>query len=83
MPSNRPLPSHFMRIPEAGLHYFGLGVNASYKAAQRGDLVVVEIGNRLLVSVPAMEERLKTGWRRPHAETVAASDEQHTATAAA
>jgi hypothetical protein len=71
-----------MTISQAGAHYFGLGVNASYQAAKRGDFVVVEIGNRLLVSVPAMEERLRTGWRRPpppENETVTHADETVTA----
>ncbi len=46
-------------VPEAGRTYYGIGKNASYEAARRGDLPVIRIGRLLRVSVPAMEERLK------------------------
>ncbi len=48
-----------MNVPEAGRFYYGIGKNASYEAARRGDLPVIRIGRLLRVSVPAMEERLK------------------------
>jgi hypothetical protein len=79
MPSTRPLPPHFMTIPQAGAHYFALGHNASYKAAERGDLVVVQVGNRLLVSVPAMERRLLEGWRRQPEEPMTGGEQKEVA----
>jgi hypothetical protein len=53
-------------VPEAGKRYFGLGRNASYEAARRGDLPVIKIGSRLRVSVTALEQMLAdAGRRRP------------------
>ncbi len=47
-----------MSVPEAGRRYFGLGRNASYAAAARGDLPTIKVGGRIFVSVPALERRL-------------------------
>ncbi|WOH47656.1 DNA-binding protein [Bradyrhizobium sp. sBnM-33] len=46
-------------VPEAGREYFGLGRNASYAAAERGDIPTIRIGKLLRVPVKAMEERLE------------------------
>ncbi len=49
--------------PETG-EALGLGKNATYEAAQRGDIPgLFRIGNRWLVSKAALEEFLKTGQR--------------------
>jgi hypothetical protein len=45
-------------IPEAGKEYFGLGRNASYAAAERGDIPTIKIGRLLRVPVRALEEML-------------------------
>jgi hypothetical protein len=45
-------------VPEAGRRYFGLGRNASYEAAKRGELPVIRIGARLRVPVAALERML-------------------------
>ena len=45
-------------VPEAGRRYFSLGRNASYAAAERGDLPVVKIGRILRVPVRALEQML-------------------------
>ena len=45
-------------VPEAGRKYFGIGRNAAYDAAKRGELPVIKIGGRLRVSVPALEKML-------------------------
>jgi hypothetical protein len=45
-------------VPEAGRIYFGLGRNASYDAAKRGEIPVIKIGGRLRVPVIALERML-------------------------
>jgi hypothetical protein len=47
-----------LNVPDAGRRYFGLGRNASYEAAKRGELPVVKIGARLRVPVIALERML-------------------------
>jgi hypothetical protein len=47
-----------MTIPAAGKRYFGLGRSASYEAARRGELPVVNIGRKLFVPVAAIERKL-------------------------
>jgi len=47
-----------MPVPAAGKFYFGLGKNASYEAARRGDIPVIRIGGRLRVPVVALERML-------------------------
>jgi hypothetical protein len=47
-----------MTVPEAGKEYFGLSRNASYAAAQRGEIPTIKIGKLLRVPVRAMEEML-------------------------
>jgi hypothetical protein len=46
-------------IPEAGRRYFGLGRNASYAAAKRGDIPTIQIGRLLRAPVVALERRLE------------------------
>jgi hypothetical protein len=48
-----------LTVPEAGRRYFGLGRNASYEAARRGDLPTIRIGRLLRVSVVALERKLE------------------------
>jgi hypothetical protein len=46
-------------IPEAGRKYFGLGKNASYEAAERGEIPFILVGKkRKRVPVRAMERKL-------------------------
>jgi hypothetical protein len=45
-------------VPEAGRKYFGLSRNASYAAAERGEIPVVKIGKLLRVPVRALEQLL-------------------------
>lgn len=45
-------------VPEAGRRYFGLSRNASYAAAERGEIPAVRIGRLLQVPVRAMEALL-------------------------
>jgi hypothetical protein len=45
-------------IPSAGEKYYGLGRNASYDAAKRGEIPTVKIGRILRVPVRAMEKKL-------------------------
>jgi hypothetical protein len=53
--------SKTLSVPDAGRKYFGLGRNASYDAAKRGDLPVIKIGGRLRVSIIALEKMLECG----------------------
>jgi len=46
-------------IPEAGRKYFGLGRNASYAAAKRGDIATIRIGRLLRAPVVVLERRLE------------------------
>jgi len=48
-----------LTVPEAGRRYFGLGRNAIYEAARRGDLPTIKIGRLLRVSVVALERKLE------------------------
>ena len=45
-------------VPEAGKEYFGLGRNASYAAAERGEIPTIKIGRILRVPVRALERML-------------------------
>jgi hypothetical protein len=47
-----------LTVPVAGRTYFGLGRNASYDAARRGDIPTIKIGRLLRVPIAAMEARL-------------------------
>jgi hypothetical protein len=55
MPDEAPFT---MSVPAAGKRYLGLGRNASYEAAKRGDLPVVEVGRLKRVLVRVLEDRL-------------------------
>jgi len=44
-----------LSVPQAGAIYFGLGRNASYTAAARGEIPTVRIGHTLRVPVAALE----------------------------
>ena len=54
-----------LTVPEAGKRYFGLGRNASYEAARRGDLPTIKIGRLLRVSVVALERKLERAGDDP------------------
>jgi hypothetical protein len=45
-------------VPEAGKRYFNLSRDASYAAAQRGDIPTIRVGRLLRVPVQAMERKL-------------------------
>jgi Helix-turn-helix domain len=45
-------------VPEAGQRYFNLSRNASYAAAERGDIPTIRIGRLLRVPVRALERML-------------------------
>ncbi|MDA0342063.1 MAG: helix-turn-helix domain-containing protein [Proteobacteria bacterium] len=46
-------------VPEAGREYFGIGRDASYEAARRGEIPAIRIGRLLRVPLAAMERRLE------------------------
>jgi hypothetical protein len=45
-----------MPIQAAGWKYFGLGRNASYEAAKRGEIPTVKIGGRLRALVAVLDK---------------------------
>jgi hypothetical protein len=47
-------------VPEAGRR-LGIGRNAAYEAARRGDLPTLRFGKRLVVPLPAFEAKLVAG----------------------
>ena len=54
-----------MSVPEAGEKYYGLCRDASYAAAQRGDIPTIRVGRLLRVPVAAMERKLEQcGWQQ-------------------
>ena len=46
-------------IPEAGRRFFGIGENASYRAAARGEIPFVKIGKIKRVPIKLMEQRMQ------------------------
>ena len=56
-----------LSVPEAGARYFNLSRNASYEAANRGDIPTVRIGRLLRVPVRAMERLLDSVGKAPAA----------------
>ena|SRR5438874_1132978 len=53
-------------VPEAGKKYFDLSRDASYAAAQRGDIPTIRVGRLLRVPVAAMQRKLEEAgnWQR-------------------
>jgi hypothetical protein len=51
--------SKTLSVPEAGEIYYGLGRNASYEAAKRGEIPVIKIGRLKRVPIVAMERKLE------------------------
>lgn len=45
-------------VPVAGLLFFGLGRNAAYDAARRGDFLTIRVGGRIVVPVAPLAESL-------------------------
>ena len=48
-----------MSVPEAGRIYLGIGRDASYEAAKRGEIPVIQVGRLKRVPVIAMERMLE------------------------
>ena len=48
-----------LSVPNAGKKYFGIGKNASYRAAERGDIPTIRVGGLLRVPVVRMERKLE------------------------
>lgn len=52
-------PPRSMSVPRAGRVYFGIGRNASYRAAKNGDIPTIRVGHLLRVPIAAMERKLE------------------------
>jgi excisionase family DNA binding protein len=48
-----------MGVPEAGRIYLGIGRDASYEAAKRGDIPIIRIGKLMRVPVILMERMME------------------------
>jgi hypothetical protein len=60
MLSTTPTGAHkTITVPDAGRIYYGIGRNAAYAAAARGDIPTIKVGRLLRVPVAAMERRLE------------------------
>src|SRR5262249_13001858 len=55
-------------VPEAGRRYFGLGRNASYAAAKRGDIPTVRVGRLLRAPIVALERRHEQAGKKERGE---------------
>lgn len=49
-----------MTVPDAA-RYLGIGVRQAYTAAQRGELPVLRVGRRLLVSRARLDDLINSG----------------------
>lgn len=49
-----------LSVPEAGKKFFGLGRDASYAAAKRGEIPTLRFGSRWRVPVAVIERMLET-----------------------
>ncbi|WP_192923535.1 DNA-binding protein [Sinorhizobium medicae] len=45
-------------VPDAGSLFFGLGRNAAYEAARRGDFETIKVGGRIVVPVAPLAAKL-------------------------
>jgi hypothetical protein len=57
-----------LSIPEAGRRYFGLGRNASYEAAKRGEIPFIRIGGRLRSPIVVLDRMMEVPIRKELAE---------------
>jgi hypothetical protein len=62
-----------MPVPAAGRKYYGLGRNASYAAAKRGEIPTIQIGGRIFAIVPVIERQL--GLLGDHQEMLGSQSE--------
>ena len=53
-----------LSVPEAGQKYFGLGRDASYEAARRGEIPTLRFGRLIRVPVVACEKMLLEAGQR-------------------
>lgn len=53
--SNETPQRKTLTVPEAGELYFGLGRDAAYAAARRGDIPVIRLGRSVRVPIAALE----------------------------
>jgi excisionase family DNA binding protein len=56
---NKDAEPKTVSVPVTGKTYLGIGKNASYRAAERGDIPTIRVGRLLRVPVRAMERKLE------------------------
>jgi hypothetical protein len=57
-------------VPEAGRIYLGISPNASYEAAKRGEIPVIQIGRLKRVPIAAMERMLEQAGQIPASASI-------------
>jgi hypothetical protein len=57
-PKERPWT---LSVPAAGGRYYGIGRNAAYRAAERGEIPTVQVGRLLRVPIAILEKKLTEG----------------------
>ena len=60
-------------VPQAGRDYLGLGKNAAYQAAARGEIPVLKFGGKLRVPVVALKRLLENAGTQPRDTSLAFS----------
>lgn len=58
MTLNEALARPTIPVPDAGKLFFGLGRNASYDAAKRGEIPTMKVGGRVVAIVAPLAEKL-------------------------
>ena len=46
-------------VPEAGRTFYGIGRDASYEAAKRGEILFIQVGKLKRVPIAAMKRKLE------------------------
>ena len=54
-----------LSVPEAGRRFLGIGRDASYAAAKRGEIPIIRIGKLMRVPIVAIERLLEQAGERP------------------
>jgi hypothetical protein len=70
-----------LTVPEAGRRYYGLGKNASYDAAKRGEIPTIKIGRLLRVPIIALERQLEMVAAKAESSETMRRDTEHRAAA--
>ena len=68
--SPQPDETKTMSVPKAGKIFFGLGRDASYRAAKSGQMPAIWIGGKIRAVVPAIEQMLADAGKKTKEEAM-------------